>query len=82
MFSASDADNDMLYFNFWDGTASDSSGYFKLNEVAQGTNQCIGVSAADLANATFVVGSVSDSLYVRAFDGTVWSDWQQFSLLV
>jgi hypothetical protein len=82
LFNASDADNDTLYFNFWDDTASGSSGHFSIGGVAQGASQCIGVSAAGLANTTFVAGSVSDSLYVRAFDGSVWSDWQHFSVLV
>ena len=79
LFSVVDADSDtIISYQFWDSTADQTSGHFVVNGVAQGTNQNIDVSAAQLASTTFQSGSGSDDLWVRAFDGTAWSAWKEF----
>jgi len=81
LFSVSDADNDTITaYHFWDSTTAAASGHFVVGGVAQGTNQNIDVSAAQLAQTTFQTGSVADDLWVQAFDGTAWSAWKEFHL--
>ena len=46
--------------------------------VAQGTDQHIDVTAAQLSSTTFQSGSGSDDLWVRAFDGIGWGVWKEF----
>nr|WP_306666327.1 M10 family metallopeptidase [Bradyrhizobium campsiandrae] len=83
LFSVSDADGDsMTAYRFWDSTADASSGHFVVNGVTQGTNQNINVTAAQLASTTFQSGAVSDDLWVQAFDGTAWSAWKEFHIVV
>jgi hypothetical protein len=41
------------------------------------------VLASDLDHASFVAGSVdgaTENLFARAFDGTDWSAWKQFTV--
>ncbi|SEC99889.1 M10 family metallopeptidase [Bradyrhizobium erythrophlei] len=79
LFTVTDPDSDTItHYQFWDSTADSASGHFVVGGVAQGTQQSIDVSAAQLASATFQSGSGSDDLWVRAFDGTVWSSWKEF----
>jgi hypothetical protein len=83
LFSVTDADSDSIVkYEFWDSTTSAASGHWSVGGVAQGTNQNIDVTAAQLASTTFQAGSASDDLWVRANDGTQWSQWQEFHLLV
>ena len=79
LFSVSDADNDTITnYQFWDATMAATSGHWVVNGTAQGVNQIIDVTAAQLAQTTFQSGSGSDDLYVRAFDGHDWSAWTAF----
>ena len=81
LFSVSDADGDVITtYRFWDSTADGTSGHFMVNGVAQGTNQTIEVSAAQLAQTTFQTGTSADDLWVQVSDGTAWSDWKEFHL--
>src|SRR5262245_8424748 len=81
LFSASDADGDTITgYRFWDSTTDPSSGHFAINGIAQGTNQNIDVTAAQLAQTTFQTGSIADDLWVQVYDGTAWSAWQEFHL--
>ena len=57
LFSAVDADNDALTYNFQDGTTAANSGQFVLNGTALGQGATFGVSAAQLANLVFVSGT-------------------------
>ena len=83
LFQVSDADGDAIAnYRLWDSTADGTSGHFVINGVAQGANQHINVSATQLAQTTFQTGTTADDLWVQAFDGTVWSDWKEFDLLV
>jgi hypothetical protein len=81
LFSVTDADNDAITeYQVWDHTASAASGHFVMNGVAQDAQTVIDVSAANLSQLNFQGGQLSDELYVRAFDGTMWSDWTQINV--
>ncbi|MGN1287564.1 MAG: hypothetical protein ACI4XG_13425, partial [Bradyrhizobium sp.] len=83
LFSVKDAENDTITaYRFWDSTSDPASGHFVVGGVAQGANQNINVSAAQFAGATFQTGTVSDDLWVQAFDGNLWSAWHEFHVLV
>jgi Ca2+-binding RTX toxin-like protein len=74
LYSARDADgDDIAQVEFWD--AGTGGGHFLLNGVAQGANQGIFVTAAQLSQLTYQSGSGADTLWVRANDGTQWSPW-------
>ncbi|MCC6718940.1 MAG: hypothetical protein IT555_13745 [Acetobacteraceae bacterium] len=82
LFTASDADGDTLYYNFWDGSTAATSGHWVINGVAQPTNTVIGVAAADLGGISFVTGTTDDMLYVRVSDGTTTTEWAMFQVTV
>ncbi len=50
-------------------------GHFVLNGVALSANQDNYVTAAQLASLSYQSGSGTDTLWVRANDGTVWGAW-------
>jgi hypothetical protein len=52
------------------------NGHFVVNGVVQANNVEIDLTAAQLAQTTYVAGSGSDHISVRASDGTLWSAWQ------
>jgi hypothetical protein len=75
-FTARDLDGDAItQYDFWD--TGSGGGYFALNGQVLGTNQDNYVSAAQLGQITYVSGSGTDTLWVRASDGTQWSPWSQ-----
>jgi hypothetical protein len=82
LFWASDADGDALQVTLFDGTADPASGHFVVNGVAQPANQFLTLTAAQLAQTTFQAGSVGDSLWGTAFDGTEWGPGQSFQVNV
>ena len=74
VFGATDADNDPLSYVFYDATPG--GGHFVVNGVTQAANQIVSVSAAQLAQTTFVPGpGQSDDLLVGATDGFAFSGW-------
>ena len=74
LYSARDSDgDDIAQVEFWD--AGTGGGHFLLNGVAQGANQGIFVTAAQLSQLTYQSGSGADTLWVRANDGSQWSPW-------
>ena len=76
-FTINDAGNDaILKYRFWDDTTDPASGHFEPNgtEVPHGPAS-FEITAAQLADLTFVPGTGGDDLLVRAFDGQAWSDW-------
>jgi hypothetical protein len=74
LFTMGDADHDQATkYEFFDKTATVTSGRFTVNGVNQAAGKTIDVSAADLAQTSFVSGSGTDDLLVRAFDGSLWS---------
>jgi autotransporter passenger strand-loop-strand repeat protein len=74
LFSAKDPDGDSIStYALWDSTGS---GHFTVNGVTQRPNAEIDVTAAQLAQTTYVAGAVQDQLWFRANDGSQWSAWQ------
>ena len=86
LFTVSDADGDaMTKYQLKDMTADPASGHFVVNGVAKPAGTAIEITAAQLAQTSFVTGSVADSLQIRAFDGNAWSaadnaSWAPFTL--
>ena len=68
LFSASDAEGDALTYFFQDGTSAANSGHFALNGAAFANGAGFHVSAAQLAQLTFVAGSVDDDLSMQVAD--------------
>ena len=60
-------------YDFWD--TGKGGGYFALNGTALGANQNNVITAAQLSQLTYHVGSGTDTLWVEANDGTVWGPW-------
>ena len=81
--SYSDADgNAATQYQFWDGGTGASSGYFWTPANAHHAGRhAITVAAADLANVWVRGGTAggSETMWVRAFDGTDWGAWDAFS---
>jgi probable HAF family extracellular repeat protein len=74
LFSASDPDGDpVVEYQFWN--AGTGGGRFVLDGLAMNAMQGIDVSAARLSHLTYQSGSGADTLYVRASDGALWSNW-------
>jgi hypothetical protein len=86
--SVSDADNDTITrYQLFDGNNDPLSGHFEINGVVQAARTVIDVSAAQLAQTSFVTGRVNDPLQIRAYDGTNWSapdnvGWSPFTISV
>jgi Ca2+-binding RTX toxin-like protein len=77
MFAGHDAENNSLTYYLYDANASANSGHFMVNGTAVPSQTMYQVSAAQLAQATFVAGATgsSDDIYVEAFDGQLYSGW-------
>jgi hypothetical protein len=74
LFMVSDADGDaMTRYQLRDLTADPASGHFVVGGVTQAAGAVIEISAGQLAQTSFVSGTVGDNLQIRAFDGTTWS---------
>jgi microcystin-dependent protein len=79
LFGVTDAENDTLTYAFYDATAG--GGHFEVNGVAQAANQIFAVTAADLANTTFVPDvNAADDLLVGANDGHTFSGWSNLQV--
>ncbi|WP_205730617.1 hypothetical protein, partial [Bifidobacterium breve] len=65
-------------YAFWD---TQGNGHWAINGVTQATNQEIDVPAANLSQVSYVFGpsGSTDTLFVRANDGTAWGGWTQFT---
>ena len=80
LFTAADPDGDTITtYALKDVTGN---GHFVVNGVAQATNVEIDLTAAQLAQTTYVAGSATDQLSVRASDGTLWGAWQSVTATV
>ncbi|HWU55782.1 MAG TPA: hypothetical protein VN175_09790, partial [Rhizomicrobium sp.] len=74
MFQVGDVDSDTIVaYQVWDSTSDPNSGHFVINGVPQPSGTVINISAAQLSQASFAVGTVPDNLQIRAFDGFDWS---------
>ena len=80
LFTAADPDGDTITtYALKDVTGN---GHFVVNGVVQATNVEIDLTAAQLAQTTYVAGSATDQLSVRASDGTLWGAWQSVTATV
>ncbi|WP_146991399.1 hypothetical protein [Bradyrhizobium macuxiense] len=78
LFSATDADGDtMTQFALWD---TQGNGHWVVNGTVEPANQEVDITAAQLAQTTYVAGSGTDQLWVRANDGDLSGAWQPFSV--
>src|SRR5438132_306062 len=82
--SYSDADGDpAVKYQFWDsGTGADSAYFWTPTDTHHAANTTLEVSAADLANVWVRGGATggTDTMWVRAFDGHDWGNWDVFTL--
>jgi parallel beta-helix repeat protein len=62
-------------YDVWD--TGDGGGHFALNGIPLPANQDNIVSAAQLGQLTYQVGTGTDTLWVKANDGTAWGDWSK-----
>jgi subtilisin-like proprotein convertase family protein len=82
VIGATDADGNTLSYTVWDGTSSAASGYFDLDGVrlSAGTGHTL---TADEFSRLLVVGGDqdgSDTMWLRASDGTNTTSWDKFFL--
>jgi hypothetical protein len=63
-------------YDVWDTGAG--GGHFVLNGAALGANQDNIITAAQMAQLTYQVGTGTDTLSVRANDGAVWGAWSTY----
>jgi transcription elongation GreA/GreB family factor len=84
LLAYTDADgNPAVRYEFWDGQAKTTSGYFWTPDNARhAAGTAFSVEAADLANVWMRGGTAAgaETMYVRAFDGTSWSAWDPFKV--
>jgi hypothetical protein len=81
LIAVSDADGDtMTRYRFFDGTIG--NGRFTLNGAPQAEYINIEISAAQLANFQFTLGTpgATDVVWAQVFDGFVWSGWTSFTV--
>ena len=71
LFAASDADNDPLTYYLYDCNTAANSGHWVVNGTIVPAQTIYQVTAAQLAQTTFVAGAAgtSDDIYVQAYDG-------------
>ncbi|WIW44425.1 hypothetical protein ML401_23340 [Bradyrhizobium sp. 62B] len=72
-----------MKYQFWDGGTGTTSAYFWTpNNSHWSANTTIEVTAADVSEFWVRAGSSgqSETMWVRAFDGTAWSNWDSFTL--
>jgi Calx-beta domain/Subtilase family len=81
LFSASDIDNDVLTYFLYDATAGANSGHFEVNGSAVPAQTVVALSAAQVAQTTFVAGmpGSNDDFQVMAYDGHDYSGNTSFS---
>lgn len=81
VFTAQDLDGNstITKYAFWDG--GKNGGYFTIDGVVQAPGQWVEVAASDLAKVKYVggVNGGVESIYAKAFDGSVWSSFATVS---
>ena len=77
LFGGNDADGDALTYYLYDSNTAANSGHFVVNGKEVPAQTIYQVTAAQLAQTTFVAGAngVSDDIYVQTYDGKVYSGW-------
>jgi Ca2+-binding RTX toxin-like protein len=83
LFSVTDADNDVLTYFLYEGTANANGGHFMVNGSVVAPQTVVALSASELEQTTFVTGAAgtSDDLSVMAYDGHTYSGDTSFSQL-
>jgi hypothetical protein len=83
LFTVTDADNDVLTYFLYEGTANANGGHFVVNGTVEPSQTVLALSAADIAHTTFVTGAagVTDNLAVMAYDGQAYSGNTSFTHL-
>ncbi len=82
MFSVSDADGDTITrYELWDNAGG---GHFSLSGQQLASGKAVGVTAAELAQTSYVAGNsaTSEALWMRAYDGTAWSRWAKLDMTI
>src|SRR5262249_13410291 len=74
LFSATDQDGDPLYYYLYDGTTDPNSGHSVVNGTVVAATTTYTITAAQLAQTTFVTGTVSDAIFMQASDGQLISN--------
>jgi Peptidase M10 serralysin C terminal/Cadherin domain/RTX calcium-binding nonapeptide repeat (4 copies)/Matrixin len=84
LFSATDADNDALTYYFEDTSDAANSGHFVVNGTVVAAYTSFSLTAAQLAQTTFVAGAAgtSDDLFVQVSDGKAVSSLGEFHVNV
>jgi hypothetical protein len=80
LFSAMDPNGEAItQYEFWHNSGG---GQFLVNGVGQPAGQAIGIAPADLDKVTYQAGFLqeTETVFVRANDGTAWSPWAQWSM--
>lgn len=77
MFEVHDANGTSpTRFEFWDSSVGDNTAFFSSAIVERyATGVAIPIAPADLAQVDVHFGTGATNLWVRAFDGALWSDW-------
>ncbi|MBA3031742.1 MAG: hypothetical protein FP818_01480, partial [Rhodocyclaceae bacterium] len=81
LFTATDPDGDpVVKYEFWDDV--NGGGHFSKAGMAQAAGTSIAVTAAELADFSYVGGSVAatERVWVRAGDGLAWSGWSAWNM--
>ncbi|MES2196596.1 MAG: M10 family metallopeptidase C-terminal domain-containing protein [Pseudomonadota bacterium] len=80
LFTGNDANGDALTYYLYDGTSAANSGRWVVNGTTVAAGVIYQVSAAQLAQTTFVAGAAgtADSVYVQTFDGQAYSGWNTY----
>lgn len=74
LFTFSDADNDSATaYELWDSLTTPLSGHFVIAGIGQPAQTVIHITAAQLAQTSFVTDVQDAPLQIRAFDGSAWS---------
>ena len=74
LYTVSEPDNvPITQYDVWN--SGTGGGHFELNGQALAVGQANHLTAAQMSQLSYVAGSGADTVYVRAFDGTMWSNW-------
>ncbi len=68
----------IVQYDLWN--AGTGGGHFVVNGVVQATQQTFIVTAAQLAQTTYVAGSGSDVVRIQAYDGIQFGPWQAMTI--
>jgi Lipase (class 3) len=76
LFTASDADGDPITkYALLDTTGN---GHWLVNGIAQSAAE-VDITATQIAQTSYQFGAAAGQLSVRAYDGTMWSAWTEFT---